>query len=272
MSSLTARALELQVRWGPTLPADAPVADEAESRYRHAAWRLPAHQTALVLVDVWDSHRISSHHQRALAIVAECLVPVVEAARRAGLVIVHAPSDRVAARYPESRRLIAADVVPRSGAAFAALLRRLVRLDAWPPRRGGGRRGRLADAPRAHPPEWVEVGEAPGIAAPLQPRDGDLVVRSGAHMHRALRRRRVCHLLYAGFATNLCVRRTRSYSMEPMARRGYTAILVRDCTTGLENAETLPEMLLTRAAIIEIEQEFASTTAADLIHACAACQ
>ena len=65
---------------------------------------LPVDETALVLVDLWNVHFIESWIARAARITKECVVPVLDAARQAGLTIVHAPSPPVAEQYPQLQR------------------------------------------------------------------------------------------------------------------------------------------------------------------------
>jgi hypothetical protein len=66
--------------------------------------RIPAEQAALVLVDVWDTHPVASHLARTDEITRTCIVPVVRAARQAGMTIVHAPSPPVAKKYAQWTR------------------------------------------------------------------------------------------------------------------------------------------------------------------------
>jgi len=251
------RPLRLHVRWGPALEGQ-----NGGDLYRRAVWELDAAAAALVLVDIWSDHTVASHRERALAIVRERIAPLLAAARAAGLTVIHAPS-------PE------ADVPLAWGQRFRHRLaawtlhhtRRLFERPDWPPRAFRRRTGPWTACTRGPAPE--PASHLRGVPAEALPRPGEPVVLSGAALHRALRRRRILHLFYAGFATNLCLHRTRDYSIESMVRRGYNPILLRDCTTGLETADTIEELLMTRTAIQQIEQSAASTTAAELMAALA---
>ena len=80
--------------------------------------------------------------------------------------------------------------------------------------------------------------------------------------------RRIKHLFYAGFATNICVQ-FRDYGMQAMRKRGYNLILLRDATTGIESAETAGGLWATKAAIFYTEMKLGVTAlAADLRKAC----
>lgn len=66
-------------------------------------------------------------------------------------------------------------------------------------------------------------------------------------------------MFYAGFAANICVQR-RDYGVWAMLDRGYNIVLLRDCTTAIEHAETWDGMWLTRSSILDMELRAASTT------------
>jgi nicotinamidase-related amidase len=246
------RPLRLPVRWGPALEG------EARDAYQEAVWDLDLRATALVLVDVWDDHSVASHRERALAILRERIAPVLAAARSAGLTVIHAPS-------PDADVPLASGQRARHRLAAWTLhhLRRLIERPDWPPRAFRRRTGPWAAFARAP----IQADRLRSVPAEARPHPGEPVVLSGAALHRALRKRRILHLLYAGFATNLCVQRTRDYSIEAMARRGYNPILLRDCTTGIETAATLEGLQMTQTAIQQIEQTAASATSADLLAA-----
>ena len=64
---------------------------------------LPVSQTALVLVDVLATHYIDSWLERARTVTREKLVPVLTAARDAGMTVIHAPLPWVIERHhPEA--------------------------------------------------------------------------------------------------------------------------------------------------------------------------
>ena len=98
------KTLDLRVRYfQDSTPADVPCRETAFIR-REFEMPLPVEETALVLVDLWNVHFIESWIERAAQVTTECVVPVINAAREAGLTIVHAPSPSVAAQYPQLER------------------------------------------------------------------------------------------------------------------------------------------------------------------------
>ena len=120
--------------------------------------------------------------------------------------------------------------------------------------------------------EWItnyyeHVRPNQDIPAPLRPIDGDLVISSGPMMHRLTKERGIKVLFYCGFATNMCLT-DKPGAIRDMHGRGYLPIVVRDATTGTENAETLNGLWITHALIDQIEMLWGySVTTAELLKA-----
>lgn len=230
---------------------------ESNVRYVEPEWTVESEETALVMVDVWGSHAWKSHLDRGMAIAAAKLVPVVEAARAAGVTIVHAPAPLAAKKYPQWTRFADdADIDPRPAPD-----------QAWPPEEFRLRQGEYARYDLTPSRPVPVVPEAEEIADLVAPRPEDLVVATGSQLHRAMIYHRVLHLLYVGFATNSCVI-LRDYGMNAMRRLGYNTVLLRDCTTAIENTQTVADEGMTRYAVMDIERSSASTTSSDFIAAC----
>ena len=93
--------LDLTVRYFQDSTPAGVACREEHFRQREFSMPLPVAQTALVLVDIWNTHFIESWRDRAEHVTLTAIVPVLAAARQAGLTIVHAPSVRVAEQYPQ---------------------------------------------------------------------------------------------------------------------------------------------------------------------------
>jgi hypothetical protein len=243
-------------------------AREENFGYVERQWPLPAEQTGLVLIDCWDRHYMQSHLERNLRIVQERLLPVVQACRKAGIAIIHAPSPQTAMKYPQWLRYADDDL----------LFGREVPAPDWPPQDFVRRRGEYAVyAPPEEPsmPQILRDRVERRIMPVLEPEPEDLVVVDGAQLHRLCRHRRILHLLYAGFAANICVL-NRDYGIRAMSlQRRYDVILIRDCTSAVETHDTVQDELMLKIAVRTVEMDFgnsygASTTAQGLIEACAA--
>lgn len=248
--------LHLPVRWHPTVPPEEVPAEELHGAYREAIWPLRAAQCALVLVDCWDRHPLESHLRNSGAMSREVLMPLRQACRAAGIAIVHAPSPPQALLYPEWTHY--------AGDAELGFAPR-AEPDAWPPSEFRQRTGEWAPLERPYYLRDVTPNaEGRRIFAELEPAPGEFVVATGAQLHRLCRHRGILHLLYTGFATNMCVI-LRDYGIIAMSQRGYNAVLLRDATLGIEAANTYAAHGLTEATFLQVEMLWGVTsTAADL--------
>jgi nicotinamidase-related amidase len=233
-----------------------------EEHFQHAEleWSLPARQTALVLIDCWDLPRIDSHLERSARIVEQKLAPVAQACREAGVAVVHAPSPQTAEKYPQWVRYAGDDTL--FGGDWSP--------PSWPPsdfrRKTGDYRGYAI--PRESRLTMLKRQQERRILPALTPQPADYVIATGEQLHRLCRHQRILHLIYAGFAANVCVL-YRDYGTRAMSQRGYNVILLRDGTCAIESADTLSEERLLKAAILGIEMFVgSSTTSQALIDAC----
>jgi nicotinamidase-related amidase len=217
---------------------------------------LPLEQTALVLVDFWDYHHIDSWLERAAKCVKRGCLPVLRAARKVGMTVIHAPSPEVAERH------------------YAEKLKRYspppkYRLESapppdWPPPEFRRRQGddAIFRDPRSQPPgiatHWHPATPL-NITSLVDVRDDEFVIANAHQMHELLAERRVLHLVYIGFATNWCII-NRDYGVRDMTCRGYNVILVRDATEGVEFPDTLRKRWATELAIREVEGRYGFTT------------
>ncbi len=253
--------LDLKVRYfQDSTPAGVPCREENFIR-REIRMELPVDRTALVLVDLWNTHFIDSWIERAAQVTREAIVPAIESSRDAGLTVIHAPSPEVARQFSQSSRNPAAPDPPGGGAD-------------WPPPAFRGREGeyRAYRGPRSQPPgigiHWDPISDDLSISPAVEVRDEDVVIASGAELHEVLAERNVLHLVYAGFATNWCVL-GRDYGIRSMARYGYNIVFLRDCTAGVEFPDTLDELFVTEIAVREIEQQFGfSASNEDFFESC----
>lgn len=228
-------------------------------------WTIPVEQTAMVLVDCWAKHPVLSFCDRAEIIARDYIRPAVQACRQAGVAIVHAPAPNWAQNYKDWYASGADSVTPAEE-------------PDWPPSDFRRRVGAFAmyaeqciwNEPMSQVFRKANPSDTLRILDSLEPEGDDVVITTGEHMHRFCRDRKIVHLIYAGFATNICVQ-FRDYGMRPMASRGYNVMLVRDATMGIEFADTLENLGLTNAAIHNIEMKVGpSVTSAQLQDACAA--
>jgi nicotinamidase-related amidase len=238
---------------------------EKDFHYVEDVLQIPVDESVLILVDCWSIHYCTSYLSRTRRIIEEKIVPAVNAARKTGLTVVHAPSSSVAEKYPQSAKYFEKG----DEESFP----RYVHTDPeWPPREFVGRTGSYSMFNRffSPPPEtWEEIYRRElMIAEPLKPRPEDYVIRSGKQLHKVLKALRKLHLFYAGFATNMCLQH-RDYGIRAMSEMGYNTILLRDCTSAVETHDSVEQQLATRIFVQEIEIKYAwSTTSEEFIKAC----
>ena len=80
-----------------------------------------------------------------------------------------------------------------------------------------------------------------------------------------MQERKIKVLFYCGFATNPCLI-FKPGAIQDKYNRGYLPIVVRDATTGSENAETIQDLRITRAFIDQIEILWGySVTSSDIL-------
>ncbi len=223
---------------------------------------IPVESCALVLVDCWDGHYIDSHLERTNQIIDERILPTINACREAGVAVIHAPSPPMAKKY-------------RQWVAYASdqeLDPKAATAPEWPPAEFRNRTGEFecfAKPAEDERDEWVRTGGAARlIVDTIAPQPGDSVITTGDHLHRLLTHKRITHLLYAGFAANMCVP-GRDYGTRAMNERGYNCILLRDCTTAIEGPGSWDGMTFTKASILEHEMIIGHTATSEaVIEAC----
>jgi nicotinamidase-related amidase len=246
--------LDLKVQYFQDSPPKGLPYREEHFIRRNVSMPLPVEQTALVLVDLWDNRFIESWLERAERVTKEAVVPVLAAARRIGLTVVHAPSPPVAELFEQLKR----HVPPVPG-----------EVSDWPPAEFRSRQGQYAvfRGPRAQPPGIPSIDRL-GMSPHIEVLAEEFVVATGEQLHALVRERGILHLVYAGFATNWCIL-NRDYGMRAMARRGYNLILLREATAGVEFPDTVEAELATEMAVREVEQQLGFSAAnGDFLTAC----
>ncbi len=240
------KTLDLRVRYfQDSTPADVPCR-ETEFVRREFEMPLPLDETALVLVDLWNVHFIESWIERAKQVTVDCVVPVIDAARKIGMTIVHAPSPSVAAQYSQLER----HNPPQPSTPHT-----------WPPADFRSRSGdyNVYRGPRSQPPgigiHWNKLASQLSMSPAIDVKEDEFVIATGQQLHELMEERGILHLLYAGFATNWCVL-GRDYGIRSMSRYGYNIILLRDATTGVEFPDTYENLFTTEIAIREVEQQY----------------
>ena len=215
---------------------------EKNTNYAHLDWKIPLHQAALVLVDVWDRHYLKDTEARAEAVIREKVVPLLATCRKAGMQIVHAPSPPQAKAHPAWVRLVGEEEMSP-------------RRDAWPPSEFRGKSGDYKGYARPAEPragELTKLREGLTLHPLVQPERDEAVIATGEELHRYCKQKGILFLFFLGFNTNACIL-WRDYGTMEMSRRGYEIIILRDCGAGMESFETHEALGQTRGAILFLE-------------------
>jgi nicotinamidase-related amidase len=255
------RSLTVSLRYYRIHPYGAGMEQPAKGHLGYATKEvtLAPEETALILMHLWnegfpegpdprrehpESCGYLEYLPRARPIIEERIVPLAQAAREAGLRIIHLCGGPYAEKYSQYR--------------FTKEL-------AGPePDRGPGSVNTSWTRERAEecygPGFWENHPPTTDINQPVhrdipecaQPLPGDWMAMTGHQLNRLCRALGVWNLFYTGFLTNVCVMHS-SGGMLDMISRGYRCVILRDCTTGGEQADTIDEQFNTRAAIRYLE-------------------
>ena len=274
-TSAPARNLPLTLRTYQRSPK--PGHDWVESSFHYEAWSvtIATRAAAVVLVDVWDRHVITSHAARTSEISRTRIAPVLAAARTAGVAVIHAPSPVQARRYPQWARFASdADAAAPAISSWPfAEPDDPADANGWPPtsfrrREGPFAQFRRPSAALIDSPRTEREGRV--IDPSVAPEPDDFVVATGDQLHRLCAAHGILHLFYAGFAANICIP-YKDYGMRAFHARGYHTILLRDCTTAIEGHDTVDDQAGTRQAIRELEMAgiAATITSDEFVSACA---
>jgi nicotinamidase-related amidase len=181
-------------------------------------------RTAIVITDMWDQHWCRGATRRVGAI-AQKMEPLLEQARKAGVLIIHAPSDTMNFYQDTPARLLA------------------------------------INAPHATPPPELKIEDGP---LPIDDKDGgcdtpgdkehqawtreiatltiapgDVVSDNGQEIYNVLRQHGIDTVVFMGVHANMCIL-NRSFGIRQMTRWGMRCILVRNLTDAMYNPASRP--------------------------------
>lgn len=195
-------------------------------------------KTAILITDMWDKHwcRGAMEHVGQIAPRMERLL---ERARAAGVLIIHAPSETMDFYAgSEGRRL--AESAPHVGPPDAAPL-------ADPPLPIDDSNGGCDTPGDVEHRVWTRETPLLTIAR------GDVISDSGAEIYNVLRQRGIDTVFYICVHANMCIL-NRSFGIRQLARWGIHCILVRDLTDAMYEPSSRP--FVSHAAGTELVIEY----------------
>lgn len=203
----------------------------------HANYSFDPHKSAVVVCDMWDRHWCSGANAR-VAVLVRKLEPILEIARRSGIVIIHAPSETMPfyENTPQRQRAIA---LPNFN----------------PPK----------ELPLAAPPLPIDDSDGgcdtPGEKehrawkcenAGLTIAPDDYISDRGNEIYNILRSRGVETVFYTGVHTNMCIL-NRAFAIKQMTKWGVRCVLLRDLTDAMYDPKDAPHVSHQRGTEMVIE-------------------
>jgi nicotinamidase-related amidase len=226
----------------------------AEWREVHLQETLLPENTAVIVCDMWDKHWCGGATGRVNGLVLR-MEPFLEAARKRGIQIIHAPSETMSFYQDAPQRKLMLALPKIELPVPLALADPPLPIDD----KGGG-----CDTPDHFYKAWTR--EHPGLRIDAS----DVISDNGAEIYAFLRQRGVRNLLLMGVHTNMCVL-NRSFAIKKMTALGIRCILVRDLTDAMYNPEDAPHVSHDAGTqlVIEYIEKFwcPSTTSAGLLRA-----
>ena len=213
----------------------------------HVAYPFDPGRSALIVCDMWDKHWCSSANMRVAALV-ERLEPILESARRNGLIIVHAPSDTMSfyAHAPQRQRML-------SLPAFAPPKELNLTSPPLPIDDSDGGCDTLKEKEHR---AWT--CEHPGLKIALD----DYISDNGREIYNLLRSRGIETVFYTGVHVNMCIL-NRTFAIKQMTKWGVHCILLRDLTDAMYNPQDSPHVTHQRGTelVVEYIEKYWSPTA-----------
>jgi len=233
-------------------------------------------RTAIIVCDMWDAHHCKNAVVREVEM-APRMNEVLEKARAAGVLIIHAPSgcmkayEGTAARERAKSAPTAARLPDKIGQWCKQLPSEEQAIYPLDQSDGGE-----DDEPAAHD-AWVKELEARGLD-PKQPwakqidvlridQEKDAISDSGVEIWNLLDARRIDNVVLMGVHLNMCVS-GRPFGLRQMAKNGKHVVLMRDLTDTMYNPQRWPFVSHTRGTELYtayVEKRICPTITSDQI-------
>lgn len=212
--------------------------------YKTIHW--DATKTAIIVCDMWDRHWCKSASARG-AEMSPRMNKFIEEARRRGVLIVHAPSDCMAAYHDHPARKRAQDA-PK--AELPEWLKKWneglpsEKQAAWPIDQADG------GCDCAEPCKQVVVYKRQSESITIS--DEDAISDSGVEVGNLLAQRGIENVMLLGVHANMCVL-GRSFGARNMVQLGKNVVVVRDMTDAMYNPRRAPQVSHVRGTELVIE-------------------
>jgi nicotinamidase-related amidase len=206
-------------------------------------------KAAVIVCDMWDKHWCGGATRR-VGLLVERLQPFLDAARRNGITIVHAPSETMAFYRDTPQRQKMLELANVEPPAELDLKSPALPIDDS----DGG-----CDTGEKEYRAWTR--EHPGLR--IDP--ADYVSDNGHEIYNLLRTKGIDTVFYTGVHTNMCIL-NRSFAIKQMSKWGMHCILLRDLTDAMYNPQDRPYVSHeqgTELVIEHIEKYWAPTSTSE---------
>ncbi len=208
-------------------------------------------QTAIIAIDMWDTHLCALSAQRVAAM-APRMNEVLDAARSLGVMIIHAPSDTMKfyEKRPERLRMQRA---PQAPSAFPVRATEPDRdeqsrfpisggCDDPVPQRFTG----AGPATTRGPYPWEREHDAIHIAG------YDGISDSGQEIYNFCKLEGITNIVLMGVHTNICIL-NRAFGVRSLKRQGFNVVVTRDLTDAMYDPRKRPFVSHARGTELVVE-------------------
>ncbi|MBT3374815.1 MAG: hypothetical protein HN742_02130 [Lentisphaerae bacterium] len=190
---------------------------------------------------------------RARDITRDLIAPLLTAARRVGIALIHNAGPTYADRYASHRELTQDSEYREPRVPTAGCVRPFSVADRRALRYGGHFPGHVADTHR----------DVLDIAASCRPYGNEPVVVDGWQTNQWCREHDIDTLLYVGFVANFCVLDSPGGIREMATRFNYRVVLLTDATTAHEFPDTVEGEQMAFFVARQVQYRFGFTALAD---------
>jgi nicotinamidase-related amidase len=190
-----------------------------------AAREIIPRRTVIIICDMWDRHWCTGANQRVASMLPR-MVKTLEAARAAGMLIVHAPSDTMPfyKDYPQRQRML--EIPPVEPPANRDIPDPPLPIDDQTSSCD------TLDIPK-RPLPWTRQHAAIPIAG------NDFISANGREIYSLIKPLGIQTVLLMGVHTNMCIL-NRTFAIKQMTRWGMPVVLVRDLTDTMYDPRQRP--------------------------------
>jgi nicotinamidase-related amidase len=210
-------------------------------------------KTAIIITDMWDKHWCNGATHR-VGLIAQKMEPLLESARRAGILIIHAPSETMDFYRTAPGRLLAENAPHATPPAESAFSDPPLPIDDS----DGG-----CDTPGD---KFYKAWGRENAALTIAP--GDVISDDGHEIYNVLQQHHIDTVLFMGVHANMCIL-NRSFGVRQLSKWGLRCVLVRDLTDAMYNPASRPfvsHAAGTELVIEYIEKHWAPTTTSSALH------